>query len=77
MAENPRTESARAHDDTDLIEGMDPEVDAVAGSSGGKLAQEVGSKADLKRAVADPEATTRAEKADDMATGQSYAADRR
>ena len=77
MAENPRTESARAHDDRDLIEGMDPEVDAVAGSSGGRLQQEVGSKADLTRAVADPEADTRAEKQDDIDAGQSYRADRR
>lgn len=77
MAENPRTTSARDHDDTDLIEGMDPEVDAVAGAAGGKLQRDVGSQADLTRAVADPEADTRAEKADDMANDQSYPADRR
>ena len=56
---------------------MDPELDAVAGSAGGKLQREVGSKADLIRAVADPEADVRPEKADDMAAGQSYSADRR
>ncbi|WP_375392736.1 hypothetical protein [uncultured Sphingomonas sp.] len=77
MAENPRTDSARAHDDTDLIEGMDPDADAVAGSSGGRLQQEVGSKADLKRAVADPEGDTRATKQDDIDSGQSYRSDRR
>ena len=77
MAENPRTTSARDHDDTDLIEGMDPEVDAVAGSAGGKLQRDVGSQADLTRAVDDPEADTRAEKADDIANNQSYASDRR
>ncbi len=77
MAENPRTDSARDHDDTDLIEGMDPEVDAVAGSSGGQLQQQVGSKADLKRAVDDPEGDTRATKQDDTDAGQSYRSDRR
>ncbi|WP_174279528.1 hypothetical protein [Sphingomonas bacterium] len=77
MAENPRTTSARDHDDTDLIEGMDPEVGAVAGSSGGKLQRDVGSQADLTRAVADPEADTPVTKADDMANNQSYPADRR
>ena len=77
MAENPRTTSARDHDDSDLIEGMDPEADAVAGSAGGKLQRDVGSQADLTRAVDDPEAGTRVEKADDLANDQSYPADRR
>ena len=77
MTETPRTESARAHDDADLIEGMDADTGAAAGSSGGKLQQAVGSKADLTRAVDDRGATTRAEKADDMAANQSDRADRR
>ena len=77
MAENPRTDSARDHDDTDLIEGMIPAGDAVSSSAGGRLQTDIGSQADLTRAVDDPEADTRPEKADDMANDQSYPADRR
>ena len=76
MAENPRTTSARDHDDTDLIEGMIPDPDAVAGSAGGRLQTDIGSKADLKRAIDDPEGDTRPEKQDDIDTGQAYASDR-
>lgn len=77
MAENPRTTSARDHDDTDLIEGMEPAGEAVASSAGGRLQTDIGSQADLTRAVDDPDATTRAEKADDIANGQAYDSDRR
>jgi hypothetical protein len=77
MAENPRTESARAHDDSALIEGMEPNTEAVAGSAGGRLQTDVGSQNDLTRAVDDEDAMTRPEKADDMAADQSYRADRR
>ena len=76
MAENPRTTSARDHDDTDLIDGMIADPDAVASSAGGRLQTDVGSKADLTRAVDDPEADTRPEKADDIANGQAYDSDR-
>ena len=76
MAENPRTTSARDHDDTELIEGMDPDTDAIAGSAGGRLQTDIGSKADLTRAVADPEADTRPEKQDDIANDQVYDSDR-
>ena len=76
MAENPRTTSARDHDDTDLIEGMNPEADAVAGSAGGRLQTDIGSKADLKRAVADPEGDTRPEKQDDIDNNQAYESSR-
>lgn len=77
MAENPRTTSARDHDDRELIEGMEPAGTAVASSAGGHLQTDVGSQADLTRAVADPEADTRAEKADDIANNQAYDSDRR
>ncbi len=77
MAENPRTESARDHDDTDLIEGMIPAGDAQVGSAGGKLQTDVGSQDDLDHAIDDPGGTTRPEKADDMANNQSYPSDRR
>ena len=76
MAENPRTASARDHDDTDLIEGMIPQGDAQGGSAGGRLQTDIGSKADLKRAIDDPDGDTRPEKADDVAAGQAYPADR-
>ena len=76
MTENPRTTSARDHDDTDLIEGMIPEGEAQSGSAGGRLQQDIGSAADLKRAVDDPEGDTRPEKADDIANNQAYESDR-
>ncbi len=77
MAENPRTTSARDHDDTDLIEGMEPAGGAVASSSGGRLQTDVGSQNDLTRAIDDPDAMTRPEKADDIANNQAYDSDRR
>ncbi len=77
MAENPRTDSARDHDDTDLIEGMMPDADAVALSSGGRLQTDVGSQNDLTRAIDDPDAMTRPEKQDDIANDQAYRSDRR
>ena len=76
MTENPRTETARDTDDTDLIEGMIPAGEAVAGSSGGTLAQDVGSKADLTRATDDPEARDRVTRQDDVDHGQARPADR-
>jgi hypothetical protein len=76
MAENPRTRTARDTDDKDLIEGMIPAGDAVAGTSGGALARDVGSQADLKQ-VDDPDGTTRATKQDDIAADVAYDSDRR
>jgi len=79
MTENPRTTSARDHDDHELIDAAvaEADTDAVAGSAGGHLQTDIGSKADLTRAVGDPAATTRPEKADDIANNQSYDSDRR
>ncbi|MEH3159610.1 MAG: hypothetical protein PGN08_12210 [Sphingomonas taxi] len=76
MADNPRTDTARETDDTDLIEGMIPAGDAEAGSSGGRLAQDVGSQDDLTRAIDDPEARERVTKQDDVDHGQARPADR-
>jgi len=75
MAED-RTQDARDHDDTDLIEGMIASGGATTQTSGGALARDVGSQADLEQ-VSDPDGTTRAQKADDMAAGQAYDGDRR
>lgn len=76
MADNSRTETARDHDDSDLIEGMMPKGDSVIGSSGGNLARDVGTDADLTRAVDDPEALDRVTKQDDINHGQRQPADR-
>jgi len=76
MAENPRTTTARDHDDKDVIEGMIPAGDAVAGTSGGALARDVGSQADLKQ-VDDPDGHTRATKQDDIDAGVAQRSDRR
>ncbi len=79
MTENPRTTSARDHDDHEMIDAAAAEADsdAVADSAGGALQTDVGTQADLKRGVDDPAATTRAEKSDDIANNQAYDSDRR
>ncbi len=76
--ENPRTTTAREHDDHELIEAMvkDADPSAVAGSGGGHLQTDIGSKADLIREVSDPEADVRPEKQDDIANAQAYPSDR-
>ncbi|MGI4731554.1 MAG: hypothetical protein ACRYFW_07395 [Janthinobacterium lividum] len=76
--ENPRTTTARDHDDHELIDAAIAEADTSveAGSGGGHLQTDIGSKADLTRAVADPEADTRPEKQDDIDNGQAYPATR-
>ena len=76
MAENPRTQTARDHDDRDIIEGMIPAGEAVPGTSGGALARDVGSRDDLAQ-VDDPDGTTRATKQADQDAGVAYPSDRR
>lgn len=73
--DNPRTESARDHDDKDVIEGMIPGGAAVPSSGGGALAREVGSAADLGQ-VDDPEGSVRPTKQDDIDAGVAYRSDR-
>ena len=79
MAENPRTESARDYDDHELIDAAvaEREAGAVAGSSGGHLQTDIGSQDDIKQGLGDRGATTRPEKADDIADDQAYDSDRR
>jgi hypothetical protein len=79
MIENPRTTAARDHDDRAIIDAAvaDAEPEAVAGSAGGNLQTDVGARADLTRAAADPAASVRPEKADDIANNQAYDSDRR
>ncbi|MBB3345886.1 hypothetical protein [Sphingomonas sp. BK069] len=73
--ENPRTESARDHDDKDVIEGMIPGGEAVPSSGGDALAREVGSAADLGQ-VDDPDGSVRPTKQDDIDAGVAYRSDR-
>lgn len=75
MTENVRTETARDHDDKDLIEGMIP-MATGGGTSGGQLAVDVGTQNDLTRAVDDPDAHQRVTKSNDIDHGQSRPADR-
>ena len=79
MAENPRTTTARDNDDHELIDAAvaGSEAGAVAGSSGGHLQTDIGTQDDLKQGLGDGGATTRPEKADDIANGQAYDSDRR
>lgn len=58
--ENPRTTSARDHDDHDLIEGIDASPSA-SGSSGGNLARDIAS-ADEEASLIDPEGHQRVRK---------------
>ncbi|MBW6525939.1 hypothetical protein KZ813_03725 [Sphingomonas sp. RHCKR7] len=74
-SENPRTESARDHDDKPVIEGMIPGGAAVPSSGGGALAREVGSAADLGQ-VDDPDGKVRATKQDDIDAGVASRSDR-
>lgn len=76
MAENPRTTIARDHDDKDVIEGMIPGGEAQTGTSGGALARDVGSRADLKQ-IDDPDGTTGPTKQADIDADQAYRSDRR
>ena len=76
MAENDRTQTARDHDDSDLIEGMIPAGDAVPSTAGGALARDVGSEADMKQ-LDDPDGTTRATKQNDIDANVAYDSDRR
>lgn len=59
MTENPRTTSARDHDDHAMIDAAIDEAEpgAVATGSGGHLQQEVGSLDELSQ-VGDPDGTT-------------------
>jgi hypothetical protein len=76
MAENPRTETARDHDDRELIEGMIAEGSATGGSSGGQLQRDVGSHNDLTQAVDDPEAHEAVSKQTAIDHDQARPADR-
>ncbi|HVL77936.1 MAG TPA: hypothetical protein VM346_01480 [Sphingomicrobium sp.] len=72
---NDRTETAREHDDSDLIEGAE-RAPSHQDSSGGNLARDVATQATQER-VSDPEAHEGVTKEDDIAHGERYPAGRR
>lgn len=70
-----RTDTARAHDDRDLIEGQDSEPGAVFTTAGGALARDIGSRDDAS-VIDDPDGTTRATKQNDIDAGQAEPSNR-
>jgi hypothetical protein len=72
--ENPRTEAARANDDSDLIDNAEPGP-GQATSSGGNLARDVASQAEEAR-IGDPSKITRVTKDDDIEHGTEVRPDR-
>ncbi|HYX45635.1 MAG TPA: hypothetical protein VE820_02265 [Sphingomicrobium sp.] len=60
--ENPRTESARENDDSDIIDRTEP-APSHGGSSGGNLQEDIATRAELDR-VRDPEAREGVDKQD-------------
>jgi hypothetical protein len=72
--ENPRTASAREHDDSDIIDRAEP-APSQGGTSGGALQEDSASQAELER-VRDPEAREGVDKQDDINHQQRYETDR-
>jgi len=72
--ENPRTEAARTHDDSELIDNAEAGT-GQATSSGGNLARDVASQAE-EALIDDPAGTTRVTKQDDIAHGSEVRPDR-
>ena len=70
-----RTDTARDHDDSALIEDQDSESGAIATSAGGALARDVGSQDDMAD-IDDPDAATRATKQDDIDAGIAESSNR-
>ena len=69
-----RAETAREHDDSDLIDD-NLKTPSQGGRSGGDLATDVGTQAAEER-VSDPDAHEGVDKADDIAHAQRYSANR-
>ena len=72
--ENPRTTSARDHDDSEMIEGIEPGT-GQQGRSGGNLARDVSTDAE-QHAIEDPSNHERVTKADDIEHGTEVRPDR-
>ena len=76
MADNNRTETARDHDDSNIIDrAVDQGDGGTVGRAGGALARDVGTQDELKRGVDDPDGHTRATKQDDIDAGVAYPSD--
>jgi hypothetical protein len=72
--DNRRTETARENDDSDIIDRATEEFEpAQGGSSGGNLAEDIATQAELER-VRDPEAHEGVDKQDDINHQQRYPA---
>ncbi|MCC2976768.1 hypothetical protein LK533_08795 [Sphingomonas sp. PL-96] len=67
--ENPRTESARIHDDHEVIDAAES-APSGASSAGGNLQRDVASQNEVAQAL-DPEATTRPKKDDAIHNDQA------
>jgi hypothetical protein len=72
--ENPRTEAARANDDSDLIDDTEGSG-GQATSSGGNLARDVASQAE-EALITDSAGVTRVTKQDDIEHGTEVRPDR-
>jgi hypothetical protein len=55
---NPRTDSARTHDDHEVIDEME-KAPAQGGTKGGNLQREIGSRAEAEHATRDEAGLTR------------------
>ena len=72
--ENRRTETARANDDSGIIDRDSAEfAPSQSGSSGGNLQEDIATQAELER-VRDPEAMEGVDKQDDIDHQQRYPA---
>jgi hypothetical protein len=68
--ENPRTQSARDNDDSDIIDRAEP-APSQGGTSGGNLQEDIATQAELER-VRDPEGHEGVDKQDDIDHQQRY-----
>jgi hypothetical protein len=72
--ENPRTTSARDHDDSAIIDNTE-RAPSGAGREGGNLQRDIATAAEAER-IDDPDGTTGVDKADTIAHGERYEVDR-
>jgi hypothetical protein len=68
--ENPRTQSARENDDSDIIDNAEPGP-SFAGSAGGNMQRDIASAVELAR-VQDPEAREGSDKQHDVDHAQRH-----
>ena len=68
--DNRRTDTAHEHDDSDIIDRVEP-APSQGGSAGGNLQEDVATQAELER-VRDPEAREGVDKQDDIDHQQRY-----